>query len=198
MELLVIGAGPVGRALARAWSAGGHTVTLAVRDPDNPKHDGYRTEHALTDVAVLPTADATLLSVPGEQLPTLLDADGPQLDGRLIIDATNTPGGAHLHRLRLLAQRLPNAQVYRAFTSTGWENVTRDVAGERPDMLYAGPDGRQRSTVERLICDAGPRPVWLPEGAEDVVDGVLRLWFALARTHGRHLAFRVLSENPQL
>lgn len=29
MELLVIGAGPVGRALARACSAAGHTVTVA-------------------------------------------------------------------------------------------------------------------------------------------------------------------------
>ena len=158
MDLLVIGAGQVGRALARAWSAAGHTVTVAVRDPGDPKHDGYRAEHTLTGTAALPAADATTLAVPGTQLPTLLDASGAQLDGRLVIDATNTAGGARMHQLPLLSARLPGADVYRAFTCTGWENFTHDVAGERPDLPYCGPDRAARTTVEQLIADTGPRP----------------------------------------
>jgi predicted dinucleotide-binding enzyme len=196
MDLLVIGAGPVGRALARAWSAAGHAVTVAVRDPDDPKHDAYRTQHRLARATpVLPVAEATVLAVPGAQLPALLDAHGRRLDGRLIIDATNTPGGVRMHQSPLLSERLPTALVYRAFTTTGWENFTTEIAGERPDMLYTGPAVEARTTVAQLITDVGPRPVWLGEATEDTLDAMARLWFALAlgRGLGRHLAVRVLT-----
>jgi predicted dinucleotide-binding enzyme len=196
MDLLVIGAGPVGRALARSWSAAGHAVTVAVRDPDDPKHDTYRTQHRLAGASpMLPTAEVTVLAVPGAQLPALLDAHGRRLDGRLLIDATNSPGGVRMHQSPLLSERLPGALVYRAFTTTGWENFTTEIAGERPDMLYAGPAGDARTTVARLIADVGPRPVWLGEATEDTLDAMTRLWFALAmgRGLGRHLAARVLT-----
>jgi hypothetical protein len=54
-----------------------------------------------------------------------------------------------MRQLPLLAQRLPSARLFRTFTITGWENFAGDVAGERPDMLYA-----HRS---ELICGASHR-----------------------------------------
>jgi predicted dinucleotide-binding enzyme len=105
----------------------------------------------------------------------------------------------HLHQTPLLSAKLPHALVYRAFTATGWENFTGDVAGERPDMPYTGPDGTERGTVAGLIADAGPRPVWLGADAQDALDGAARLWFTLAlgRGLGRRLAFRVLTDSPE-
>jgi hypothetical protein len=51
--------------------------------------------------------------------------------------------------------------------------------------------------VERLIADVGLRPVWVggPDEVE-VVDGVLRLWFALVmkRQLGRRLAFKMIQD----
>ncbi|WP_433304063.1 NADPH-dependent F420 reductase [Actinoplanes sp. CA-030573] len=197
MDLLVIGAGPVGRALAGGWSAAGHAVTLAVRDPAAARHDTYRATHRLVAARSLPSADITVLAVPGDQLPAVLEANGRQLDGRLLTDATNTMGAARLHQLPLLTRRLPAARVYRAFTTTGWENFAPEVAGERPDLFYAGPDTPDRQVIETLIADIGPRPLWAGAGpdAADRLDALAQLWFALAlrRGLGRHLALRVLA-----
>jgi 8-hydroxy-5-deazaflavin:NADPH oxidoreductase len=40
----------------------------------------------------------------------------------------------------------------------------------------------------------GLRPMYVGDGQQDVVDGAMRLWFALAfaQGHGRNLAFRIL------
>jgi hypothetical protein len=62
-------------------------------------------------------------------------------------------------------------------------------------MPYAAPEA-DRPAVEDLIRAVGLRPVYAGDGAHEVVDGVLRLWFALAigQGRGRHLAFRVLDD----
>jgi hypothetical protein len=51
--------------------------------------------------------------------------------------------------------------------------------------------------MEELIQAVGLRPMYLGDGQQDVVDGVLRLWFALAvgQGHGRELAFRTLTRS---
>jgi 8-hydroxy-5-deazaflavin:NADPH oxidoreductase len=195
----VIGAGPVGRALARRWQEAGFIVTVAVRDPREPRYEPHRRAHRLVALEAVPPADATVLAVPGDGLGDLLDQHAPPLDGRLIVDATNRVGTGPMHQLPLLAARLPSARVYRAFTSVGWENFTDSVAGQRPDLLYSGPDGTDRRLVCDLVAATGMRPVWLGDGpaAADILDGAARLWFALAlgRGLGRNLAFRFLTDK---
>jgi len=41
----------------------------------------------------------------------------------------------------------------------------------------------------------GLNPVWVG-GVEhaETVDGVLRLWYTLSRTHGRRIAFKLISD----
>jgi hypothetical protein len=53
--------------------------------------------------------------------------------------------------------------------------------------------------VETLVEAVGLRPAYLGPDQHEVVDGVLRLWFALAlgRRRGRHLAFRVLDATDR-
>jgi hypothetical protein len=60
-------------------------------------------------------------------------------------------------------------------------------------MFFSAPQAG-RATVEDLIEAVGLRPVYLGDGQHEVVDGVLRLWFALVmgQQHSRHLAFRML------
>ena len=50
-----------------------------------------------------------------------------------------------------------------------------------------------RATVEGLIEDVGLRPIYVGPDA-NVVDGALRLWFAIvsSRQRGRGIAFKVL------
>lgn len=204
MDVAVIGAGNVGLTLARAWQRSGLHVTVAVRDPEAERHEGLRAEFAVGTVAQsVPPADATLLAVPGAGLPDLLSAQASILDGRLLLDATNAMGGDRLHQVGLLTQALPHARVYRAFNTLGWENYASpgfDLGGTllAADLLFCGPNGADLGQVERLICAVGLHPVRIGDlDAADLLDGLTRLWFALAlgQGEGRHLAFRVLNDS---
>ncbi len=118
------------------------------------------------------------------------------LDGKTIIDATNNVSQPAMHSLATFAKHTPNARAFRAFNTLGWENFEDpQFSGVRADLFFCGPDGDARSTVERLISDVGLRPIYVG-GVEqvDVVDGLSRLWFALAfgQNMGRHLAFKLL------
>ncbi len=65
----------------RHGTAPGLDVSVAVRDPDDPKHDAYRQDHAVVALDALPTADATVLAVPGRGVLDLLDRHAGLLDG---------------------------------------------------------------------------------------------------------------------
>ena len=62
-------------------------------------------------------------------------------------------------------------------------------------MFFSSPAG-DRATVAELVEAVGLRPVYVGEGQHEVVDGVLRLWFALAvgQQRGRRLAFKLLEK----
>jgi 8-hydroxy-5-deazaflavin:NADPH oxidoreductase len=209
MKIAVVGGGSVGAAVGRAWGRAGHDVTVGVRSPDEPRYDDLRASLPVTSVTTaLGDCDAVLIATPASALPDVLTAQAAALDGALVMDATNQLSGppTHpsafsrpMHQLPLFAERLPSARVYRAFNTLGWESFAEPTFGaETADLLFCGPDGADRVTVEQLIGDVGLRPVWLggPEAA-DALDGAARLWFtlALARGHGRHLALRILAEK---
>jgi len=75
------------------------------------------------------------------------------------------------------------------------------IDGVPADLPFCGPGGSAASagdlgTVEKLISDVGLSPLWIGGlDAADTLDGVLRLWYALAvdRNLGRRLAFRALT-----
>jgi 8-hydroxy-5-deazaflavin:NADPH oxidoreductase len=80
--------------------------------------------------------------------------------------------------------------------AVGWENFADpDFAGTTADLFFSCGNA-DRPVVEELISTVGLRPVFLGEEHYDTLDGVLRLWFALAvgQRRGRHLAFKVLHD----
>lgn len=198
MRLAIVGIGTIGTTIGHRWEQAGHKVVYATRDPDAERYQALAREAAVESIPeAVRRADATLISIPGNAVENLLDTYGEILNGKLLLDATNSLSGPHFHQASLFEERLPAAQVYRAFNSLGWE-VFADPRfdGERPDLFYSGPDGEDRSTVERLIGDVGLRPVYIGSGidAANLLDAVTRLYFTLAsgQGHGRHLAFRTL------
>ncbi|MEV0001024.1 NAD(P)-binding domain-containing protein [Micromonospora sp. NPDC050980] len=194
MRLAVIGAGGVGRAIGTAWRAAGHDVVFGVRDIDRRRD--------LPGVATIDQATAgaaaVLVAVPGAALANLLDTYAHSLDGHLLVDATNVIGGTTLHQLPLLLARVPRARIFRAFCTVGVEVMTEPVIdGARADLVFCGPDGPDRALVADLVTDVGLRPIHLGGlDAADLVDGVTRLWFALAFRQGlgRHHGIRVLAD----
>lgn len=192
MNVTLIGAGGIGQTLGGAWDAAGHRVRFGVRDParypDLPE--------AATVAEAVSDASVVVLAVPGKALPELLAEHASVLDGLLVIDATNSVEAVALHQLPLLTSALPSARIARAFCSVGREVMAEPVIdGSVADLFWCGPDGPDGAVVSQFIADVGLRPIRI--GGLDsvaVLDGVTRLWFALAfaQGYGRHHALRVL------
>lgn len=200
MHVAVIGAGNIGGTLGRGWAQAGHDVTFGVRDPDSPQL-ATRLEAAPTAtsspiVEAARGADAVLLAVPGAALDNVLTDLAPHAAETVIIDATNNMAGGPMNGVSAITAALPGADVFRAFNTLGWENfATPTFAGVPADLFYCGPEGDADTLVESLIAAIGLRPMRVGDLDQvDVVDSVTRLYFALARTRGRHLAFSVLQD----
>ncbi len=198
-NIAVIGAGPVGRALAAAWVKAGHQVAIGSRNPETAT---AAVGAAVTEpLAALEEAQVVVYAIPGGAMADTLAAHTVALEGRIVIDATNNMapdrGTPELSGLRYL----PDGAIgFRAFNSVGWENMADpQFGGEVADMFFAGPDGAERAVVGGLIRDVGFRPVYTGDSpaAFAAVDSVGGLWFALAfgRGLGRRLAFRVLTDS---
>ncbi len=187
MKIAVVGAGNIGRTLGEKWQAAGHEVVYGVRSPGGPD------TASVADAAA--EADVVLLAVPGAAAKDVLASLGPTLQGKVVIDATNARGSGKLNALDGVPA---GAHAVRAFNTLGWENFAEPVLdGVQADLFYAAEDGRPREVAEQLIRDVGLRPVYVG-GADafETVDGVTRLWFALAlrRGLGRRVAFKVLRD----
>ena len=139
--------------------------------------------------------DVVLVAVPGPAVDAFVAEHRQALDGKLVLDATNRiGGGGPANSAATYAELVPSARYARVFNTLGWENFADpDFAGVRPDMFFSAPAG-DRALVEDLVVAVGLRPVYVGEGQHEVVDGVLRLWFALAvgQQRGRRLAFKML------
>jgi predicted dinucleotide-binding enzyme len=202
IAIAVLGAGIVGRTLAARWTRAGHEVILGSRDPGSARVAGAVAEtgavRAATHAEAARGAELSVVTVPGEQVEALVVGLGDSLAGRVVVDATNVlaPDAPVLHHVDTLAAA--GAVVYRAFNSTGWEQMAQPVFGtQRSDMPYAGPDGQARAVVEAVIADIGFRPVWVGDGpaALATTDALARLWFQLAfgLGWGRRLGLRLLT-----
>lgn len=195
MRIAVIGTGNIGGTLGRAFARAGHDVAFGSRSPGS---DEVRADTAarVTDVgSALADAGVVALALPGPAVDELLAGHSAGLAGRLVLDCANRIGGsgpANSHDA--ITSKVPGVRYARVFNSLGWENLAEPQFGDtRADMFYSAPESDE-ATVAQLIEAVGLRPVYLGDGQQEVVDGVLRLWFALVvgRGHGRHLAFRTL------
>ncbi len=202
MKVAVLGAGKIGGTLAKKWGAAGHQVAIGVRDPAKAEVQSLLKEigsnaRATSIAESVGDADAVLFAVPGAAVPETAEAVGKALAGKVVIDATNNRGGAGggFNNVDKISAAAPDAHVYRAFNTYGWENLENAAFGnEQADQIYAGPEGESQAVVEQLISSAGLHPVRL--GGVDqaaVVDSIVLLWFALAGAKGsRHVALKVL------
>ena len=157
---------------------------------------GERATIGTTREALQGNPDVVLIALPGKAVEQVAQEYAAQLNGRIIVDAANRMGEDSLHNLEHFQRYAPQAQLYRAFNSLGWENFAEpDFDGIQADLFYCGPDGDARLTVEQLISAVGLRPVYLGGNEQmGLLDSIASLWFALAfgQKKGRHLAFKVL------
>ena len=184
--IAVIGRGSVGSTIGDAWRRAGHQVTFASRSPEPPAS-------APVNEAIA-SAEVVLLAIPGAGVPELLAGYGPELAGRLVIDATNDVRADRWHHAEAYTASAPNARFARAFNTLGYELFADPtIGGEQADLFWCGPED---AGVEQLIADVGLRPIRVGDiDTIDVVDGIAHLWITLVFQQGmpRRLAFRLLS-----
>jgi len=219
VQIGVIGTGNIGGTLGKALARAGHQVTLGSRHPQDASatddsvdatHDsadatdgsadatdgaGSTGDVRVADVATaLEDAEVVLLALPAGAVDGFLAEHAAALADKLIIDATNRIGAPVANAAEQIAAAVPNARYARAFNTLGWENFADPVFDGVPADLFFSCARGDRSMVEELISAVGLQPAYLGEGKQDVVDGVLPLWFALVQANdgNRRVAFRVL------
>ncbi|MEQ8675294.1 MAG: NAD(P)-binding domain-containing protein [Aggregatilineales bacterium] len=188
MKIGIIGTSRIGGTLGRVWASAGHDVMFGVRDTSRV----YELPGTIGTVAeAAQHGEAILFALPGK---VLLEVTEPlDLTHKIVIDATNGGDVPQQPVVQALAGLKPNAFVYKAFNTLGFENFQNPTFGdERGDMLFIGHEEQQESVAE-LIHDVGLNPLYMGDLTQTgVLDAALSLWFGLSRRLGRHLAFRIL------
>lgn len=201
MKITIIGSGNIGRTMGAKWQAAGHEVTFGVRNLDSPKTLATKAElngkvsfQLIQDA--IPSSEIVLFATPWDSVGELVPSFAGMLTDKVLIDATNNFGGPVINNLEVFTDYIPDAIVYRAFNSLGWE-LFRDASinGQQIDHFFCGPDGENRKKLERLIEDTGLRPIWVGDlDRINVVDQLGALWVTLAfqRKMGRNIALKLL------
>ena len=178
MHVTIIGAGNMGRGIGHRIVAGGHSVTIVDRDPEEAEQlmeelrgaaeGGGATVEAAEPGAEL-RGEVVILAVyyPGN-LEIARDL-GERLAGKVVVDISNplnqtfdglatAPGTSAAEEL---AQSAPTgARVVKAFNTTfSGTLVEGQVAGQPLDVLIAGDDEEAKETVAQLVRDGGLRAI---------------------------------------
>lgn len=198
MKIAVIGVGNIGSTLGRKWVAAGHEVAFGVRDPDSAKVEALRDSISdatfYTPKKAATVSDILLLAVPGKAVDAVLGDVEETLSDKTVIDAANAISQYVMHSLELIKRLAPDAKVFRAFNSLGWENFAEpELSGVKIDHFYCGAS--DHADVHKLIGDVGINPIYLG-GLEHAptLDALTRLWFTLTQTYGRRVALKVITE----
>jgi 8-hydroxy-5-deazaflavin:NADPH oxidoreductase len=166
MQIAIIGAGNVGRALATSLTRAGHDVTITA------EHAASAVEAASQSGATAGTsnqsaaagADVVVLAVQSQAIGQIAADMGSSLDGKVVIDVSNRPtptaDGASTSIAEELQTRLPAARIVKAFNTVfASRQASPTVAGISPDGFVAGDDASAKQTVLDVVESIGFRPV---------------------------------------
>lgn len=194
MQIAVVGTGNVGRVLGQRWAAAGHDVCFGSRHPTDPEViDLAASSGAEVKSPSIAVADAeiVLLAVPGTVVEKSVEGLG-DLSGKIIVDPTNlhksdlTPQPAMQSRAERIAELAPNANVVKAFNTTGWKNMQDPAYPEgRLTMPYCGDNPDAKSIVAELISQLGFEPVDNgPLAQAYALEGMAQVWIGQAFLQG--------------
>jgi len=170
MNIAIIGAGNVGKALATAFSRAGHTVIVASRDPEDAGSLAATTGARLvsTNAEAASAGDVVILAVPFASVPDIAAEITAAVAGKPVIDVTNRmsfgASGPEIDTTSSnaedLAALLPGAHVVKAFNTLFASNQGDPIKdGIQLDGFVAADDAAAKATVVELIASIGLEPV---------------------------------------
>lgn len=202
MNITIIGAGNMGRALVKQLSGAGHQITVTARDLDKARQlasEFPRTAAAEAGSAV--GADSVVIVATGynDAVPALQSLG--DLAGKIVIDITN-PLTADYMDLTIghstsaaeqIAAALPGALLVKAFNTVFAQVLAEgpQLAGKQVPVFYASDSERAGQTARALIestgftaIDAGP----LKNARYLEPVGGLNIYFGYGAGHGTTVA----------
>ena len=165
MQIAIIGAGNVGRALATAGTRAGHVVTLTAATPGEA--EGVAAEvgasAAPSNRAAVADAEVVILAVPFDAVQGIVAELGAALDGTVLIDVTNRFAPEQLDgpsNAELTQGMAPTARVVKAFnTIFAAHQADPQSDGVQLDGFVAGDDDQAKRTVLNFVESLGFRPI---------------------------------------
>lgn len=199
MRIAVLGSGEVGRALTRGWRGHGHEVRIGTRQ------DAVEDLPVGRPAEVVADAELVVLAVRGTVAVDLVGSLAAQLDGRVLVDATNpldfSAGAPALFvgTTDSLGERVqraaPGSRVVKAYNTVGNAlMVDPDLPGGPPTMPVAGDDAEAKALVSRLLRETG----WDVADVGGIaasrwLEAMCMVWVAYGATNGTWThAFRLL------
>jgi predicted dinucleotide-binding enzyme len=165
MNVGIIGAGNVGKALATAGVRAGHAVKISSTTPEEAARVAAAagTSVGLSNQAVVADADVLILAVPFDAVGGIIDELGAELEGKVLIDVTNRFAPDQLggtSNAELIQQMAPKARVVKAFnTIFASHQADPAIDGIQLDGFVAGDDAAAKQQALDLVASLGFRPI---------------------------------------
>ena len=170
MNIAIIGAGNVGRALATSFTRAGHGVLVTSRDPDEAgaiaAATGARVTRSNAEAAA--EADVVILAIPFDSAEAVASEIRESVSGKPVVDVSNRmsfgPTGPAIDNSPSNAERiadwLPEAAVVKAFNTVFAANQADPIVeGIQLDGFVAADDAVAKATVLELVRSIGLRPI---------------------------------------
>ena len=168
MRIGILGTGAVGRAFGRVLSELGHEITIGTRDPEATRARDEWVDSPLTLARYADMqADLWINATSGHGALAAVQAVGPALDGKVVIDTSNPLDFSHgfpptlfVSNTDSLAEQLqrgvPGARIVKMFSTTANE-VMVDPRGLGHDstIFVAGDDEAARAEASALARELG-------------------------------------------
>ncbi len=196
MDIAIIGAGNVGRALAASFVRAGHSVTIASRDPEDAGTVAAATgaRVANSNLEAVAKAQTVVIATPFTSAPEIAAEIGEAVRGKIVVDATNRmsfgPDGPAIDtttsNAEELAALLPEARVVKAFNTLFASHQDDPIAeGIQLDGYVAGDDEAAKAVVLELVGSIGLDPVDVgPLARARQLEGLAFLNITLNIVHG--------------
>lgn len=177
MKLAVIGSGNIGKSIGAWASSKNYEVIFSAKNEQHAqeaaRQAGNNAKAADVSKAV-EMAEVILLAVPYDAVKEVIAETKPQLNGKVLIDATNALTedfsglklGFTTSAAEEIAKLAPEAKVVKAFNTvfaSVYASQNPTIKGQPISVFYAGDDPDAKSKVAELIhsmgfdaVDAGP------------------------------------------
>ena len=163
MNIAIIGAGSVGRALGKKFETAGHGVVYGLRNPADAKYADLGCCASVGDAAS--RADIIILAVPWAAMEDTAAAIAPAT-GPIILDVTNPLGmvdgalgltvGHNNSGGEIVQSLLPEAKVVKTLNQIGAEFMADASVLEAPPVMFLASDHDDaKAAATPLIADLG-------------------------------------------